>query len=196
MFNYIQEELKMDSPTETTAKHGSSNKLIIGIAAVAVAASVGVAAYTVVSHSKGNDGDGSNRVGYATEAKVMLDEDSLQAAIDEAMANARNMNVALDYKNNAYSDNGKDFECYILNSASNAYDMYLGIYSDPKMTDQLFLSGLVPPGSGFENITLDKELPVGDHRVYVMLTQVKDDENGDQIIHNQVSHTMDFHVSE
>jgi len=186
----------MDSPTGTPVKRGSSNKLIIGIAAVAVVASVGVATYTVINNNKENSEDDSGRIGYATEAKVMLDEDSLQAAIDEAVKNANNYSVALDYKNNAYSDNGKDFECYLLNSASNAYDMYIGIYSDPEMTNQLYLSGLVPPGSGFENITLEKKLPVGDHRVYVMLTQVKDDENGEQIIHNQVSNTMDFHVSE
>lgn len=142
-----------------------------------------------------NDGD-TPRIGYATEATVMLDQDSLQAAMDEAMANAKDHNVALLYKNNAYSKNGTDFECYIVNSAANSYDMFLTIFADENMTDQIFLSGLVPPGSGFENITLDRALEPGSHEVVVAVTQVDTDENGEQVIKNQVMHTMDFHVEE
>lgn len=142
-----------------------------------------------------DDGD-TPRVGYATDAKVMLDQDSLQAAMDAAMENAQDGNVSLLYKNNAYSTNGTDFECYIVNSASNKYDMFLTIYTDATMTDQLFLSGLVAPGSGFENITLDHALEPGDHEVVVAVTQVDNDENGQQVIKNQVMHTMDFHVTQ
>ena len=65
-----------------------------------------------------------------------------------------------------------------------------------ELTDQIFLSGLVPPGSGFERITLNRPLDEGDHTVYVSLTQVDIDENGQQVIKNQVMHTMDFHVGE
>lgn len=142
-------------------------------------------------------GDGDTpRVGYAMEATVMLDQNSLQAAMDEAMKNAADGNVALLYKNHAYSDNGTDFSCYIVNSASNKYDMFLTIFADTEMTDQIFLSGLIPPGSGFENITLDHALEPGNHEVVVTVTQVDTDENGQQVIKHQVSHTMDFHVTQ
>ena len=139
--------------------------------------------------------DGKQQVGYATEATVMLDQNSLQAAMDAAMENAKDGNVALLYKNDAYSENGTDFECYIVNSNSNKYDMFLTIYADESLTDQVFLSGLVPPGSGFEEITLDHALECGDHTAYVVLTQVDMDENGEQVIKNQVAHTMEFHVT-
>lgn len=142
-----------------------------------------------------NDGE-TPRIGYATEAKVMLDQDSLQSAMDEAMKNAQDGNVALLYKNNAYSENGTDFDCYIVNSSSNKYDMFLTIYADTSLTDQIFLSGLVPPGSGFEHITLDRALEPGNHEVGVVLTQVDTDENGQQVIKHQVAHTMDFHVTQ
>lgn len=40
-------------------------------------------------------------------------------------------------------------------------------------------------------------MDLGDHRVYVVLTQVETDaETGKQTIIRQVSHTMDFHVVE
>jgi hypothetical protein len=105
--------------------------------------------------------------------------------------------VALSYKDNAYSTDGVNFECYIMNSEYNKYDMFLTIYADAEMTDELFLSQLVPPGSGFENITLEHSLDVGDHMVYVAFTQVdRDEETGEESVANQVFYTMDFHVTE
>lgn len=141
-----------------------------------------------------SDGD-VPKIGYAAEATVMTDQESLQASIDEALANARDNMVSLEYKNHAYSTDGKTFSCYIVNAASNLYDMFLTIYADEEMTDQVFLSGLVPPGSGFEEITLDHELPEGDHTVCVAVTQVDTAEDGTQVIKNQVVHTMEFHVT-
>lgn len=140
--------------------------------------------------------EGVPKIGYAADATVMLDQDSLQAAFDEAMKNAAEGNVGLKYKNDAYSTNGEDFECYIANSESNLFDMFLTIYADVELKDQLFLSGLVPPGSGFESVTLDRALDGGDHTVYLVLTLVDtDEETGQQVIKNQVTHTMDFHVT-
>ena len=137
------------------------------------------------------------RVGYETEARVMLDQNSLQMAMDAAMEKAKDGNVALRYRNNAFSSNGTDFECYIVNSTANRFDMFLTIYADAELTDQSYLSGLVPPGSGLESITLDRALEPGDHTVYVAVTQVADDEEtGQQVIKNQVMHTMDFHVEQ
>jgi hypothetical protein len=64
------------------------------------------------------------------------------------------------------------------------------------MTDELYLSQLVPPGSGFEEITLEHPLDPGNHTVYVALTQVvTDEETGEQTIHNQVVYTMNFTVT-
>jgi hypothetical protein len=164
---------------------------VVAIAAVVVAAVVAVAAVVVVQSQKPDD----LGIGYATEAKVMLDQDSLQAAMDKAMENAKYGNVSLLYKDNAYSKDGTNFSCYIVNSASNAFDMFITIYSDLEMTDELYLSQLVPPGSGFESLTLEHPLDEGDHTVYVAVTQVEtDQETGEQMIRNQVVHTMDFHV--
>lgn len=141
------------------------------------------------------DDNGTPRIGYETDAKVMLDQDSLQAAVDEAMENAKNGMVALQYQNDAFSSDGKTFSCYIANAPSNLYDMFLTIYADAELTDQIYLSGLVPPGSGFEEITLDHSLEQGDHTVYVVVTQVEtDEETGEQVMRNQVIHTIEFHV--
>ena len=184
----------METPTKRTS--GPSSKLIVAVAAVIIVLLAAILAVLLTRPSTTNiDDEGVPKLGYATDAKVMLDQDSLQAAMDEAMRNAADGNVGLKYKNDAYSDNGTDFECFIVNSESNKFDMFLTIYADAELTDQVFLSQLVPPGSGFETITLDHALEPGDHTVYVALTQVDTDQNGQQVIKNQVMHTMDFHVS-
>jgi hypothetical protein len=178
------------TPSPGAPKHsGLSNKTVL-LAAVVVVVAVIIAAAVILTTRQQDTG-----IGYATEAKVMLDQDSLQAAMDKAMENAKDGNISLLYKNNAYSSDGSNFTCYLVNSSGNAYDAIFAIYANPDMTDELFLSKLVPPGSGFENITLERPLEEGDHTVYVALTQVKTDETtGSQTIGNQVVHTMEFHV--
>lgn len=185
----------METPVES--KKSLSSKAVIVIGAVVIALLLGVVIFLLMRPAATTIEDaGVPKIGYSTEAKVMLDQDSLQAAMDAAMENARNGNIGLRYKNNAYSDDGINFECYIANSNSNIYDMFLTIYADEELTDQIFLSGLVPPGSGFESISLEHSLDPGDHRVYVALTQVDtDEETGEQTLKNQVFHTMDFHVT-
>ena len=172
-----------------------SNKVIIIIGAVIIALLIGVIAYLLLRPDMDID-EGNVPLGYAVDAKVMLDEDSLRAAMEEAQRNAREGRIALRYQNNAFSDDGKTFSCRIVNSSANAFDMFIALYADPELTDQLFLSGLVPPGSGFDEVTLDHELPVGNNTVYVALTQVTTDEEGNQMLKNQVVHTIQFHVSE
>ena len=185
----------MEAPAEN--KKGLSNKVIIIAAAVIIALLMAVVVLLLTRPAPTDIGDeGVPKIGYATEATVLLDQDSLQAAMDEAMANAKDGNIGLYYQNDATSNDGTNFDCFIGNSSSNVYDMFLTIYADAELTDQIFLSGLVPPGSGFESITLDHALDPGVHTVYVALTQVDtDEETGEQVLKNQVMHTMDFHVS-
>lgn len=182
----------METPVQS--KKGPSNKVIIAAAAVIIVLLVAVV--LLLLRPTNIEDDGVPKLGYDSGASVVLDEASLQAAVDEAMRNAREGNVALLYENNAYSEDGKTFSCYVANDTVNLYDMFLTIYADAALTDQIFLSGLVPPGSGFEEIKLDKALDSGDHTVYVAVTQVDiDEETGEQVLKNQVVHTMEFHVT-
>ena len=175
----------------------ASNKVLIIVGAIVIALLITVIAILLLRPSSTNiDDEGVPKLGYSADAKVMLDQDSLQAAVDEALRNAENGNVALQYQNDAFSTDGTTFSCYIVNAPENLYDMFLTIYADQELTDQIFLSELVPPGSGFEEITLSHPLDAGDHTVYVAVTQVAADEaTGEQVIKNQVMHTVVFHVT-
>lgn len=134
------------------------------------------------------------RIGYATNV-VTTDPQTLQDAVDEMNRKAAEPGVALEYKNTAFSVDGQTFECYIGNSADNAYDMFFTLYADPELTEVLFLSELLRPGTRFEEITLEKTLEPGAHEAYLVHTQVQDNEENEQklqTIHAQIATT--FHL--
>jgi len=185
----------MDSSPQTKKLPSSTLKVIVIAAVIIIALLVAVIVLLMRPEPTTDITDGSiPKIGYANDATVVMDENSLQAAVDEAVENAKNGRIALRYQNDAFSEDGKTFSCYIANDKANLYDMFIALYSDAALTDQLYLSGLVRPGSGFEELTLDKALPAGDNTVYVALSQVDTDENGQQVITGQVVHTIEFHV--
>jgi len=139
--------------------------------------------------------DRSLVIGYAEEGvTVVEDPQEMAKAIQQAIQNAENSAIALEYKNEAFSHDGVNFDCYIANSLENKFDMFIQIFSDGTFQDELFLSQLLRPGQAFEKLTLNHELPEGTTRVYVALTQVET-VNGEQAVHAQTFVTMDFSVS-
>lgn len=173
-------------PDEQTPKASGGKKTPVAMIAAACAGAVlaggiGLYAAGVLSPAE----EESTGLQYAAEGVMVLDDDG-SGIYDVLEPNS----IALEFKNDAFSNDGKTFACYLGNSALNEHDMCVGIYSDPELTDQLYLSGLVRPGSGLESITLDKELSEGDHRVYIAFTQMEDPKT----IHAQTIYTMDFHV--
>ncbi|MBR4546046.1 MAG: hypothetical protein IKO14_08780 [Oscillibacter sp.] len=131
---------------------------------------------------------------YATKGVVATeDPEALQKAFDEAQKNAREGMMSLNYKNDAYSEDGKTFSCYIGNSPSNADDLFVSIYADAACTDELFLGQLLRPGSAYESVELERALDLGDHTVYVPHTLIRM-VDGEQSIVGQIVVTMVFHV--
>jgi len=131
------------------------------------------------------------KIGYATEGVTAVeDPEALQKAVDEMMETPPNA-MTLEYRNDATSTDGENFECYIANAVENDYDMFIAIYGDNEMSDELFVSQLLRPGSAFETLKLNHSLEEGTHRVNVAFTQVEEDL---ETIHAQLVVTMDFHV--
>lgn len=132
------------------------------------------------------------KIAYAEGVTVVEDPDALQKAVDEMYEKVADGNIALEFKNDAKSEDGENFTCYVANSLSNKYDMYLQFFSDSELKDQLLLTGLIRPGEAFDNLTLEKALEPGEHTVYVAFTQVEEDL---ETIHGQVIATMNFSVT-
>lgn len=177
------EEYEEYEEYEEGSGSGTVNKILL-IAICFLIIAVGVVGFFLIRNLRSKD----TRIGLA------LTQEELDSAMDDARANAQSSSIALRYENGAYSTDGQLFSCYIMNSQLNVYDMFLVIYSDEKLTDELFSSGLVAPGRGFDQIKLNRALDKGNHTVYVVLSQVNTDEDGVQTIVGQTSHTMTFCV--
>lgn len=178
----MDEEYEEYEEDEEEEGKSGVNKILVG-AIVVLLAAVSVVTYQLVK--------GMNQ---QTHMGLALTQEQMDIAVAEAQQNAAYGNISLSYENNAYSQDGQTFSCYLMNSEGNLYDAFFMIYADAELTDVLFSSGLVHPGRGFDQIRLEHPLEKGDHRVYVVLTQVDEDENGEQFMVNQMSHTMEFHV--
>lgn len=184
---------------ETQSKSGTDKRWLIIIVAIIAAAAVAIVLIVTgrgpaetKNVSAALDANGMPVLGYATGVTA-LDEDSLQAAVDEMAAGMAKGYFTTEFKNDAYSTDGQTFECYIGNSNLNAYDMFFQILDEAD--EQLFLSGILPVSTALREITLDRVLDPGVHTVTVVYTQVEG-ELEDMTIVGQVGVTMNFHVME
>lgn len=167
---------------------GSVNKVLIAvIVLLLLAIAAGCVYFFFIRKTPEDDG-----LGYGVG--VALTQEELDAAMADAARNAAKGAIGLKYKNNAYSEDGTHFECYIVNSESNYNDMFFEIFADEALTDKIFTSVLIPRGSGYNKLELDRPLEKGDHTVYVKLSLVTTDEDGKETVASEFTHTMDFHV--
>lgn len=131
-------------------------------------------------------------IGYEEGVTVVDDPDALQKAVSDAYEKAAEGGVPISFRNDAVSEDGTKVQCYIANPASATYDVFITIFADAELTDQIYLSGLIPPGKALQEITLNHKLDSGTHTVYVAYTQVDDDH---ATIRGQAIITMDFSVN-
>lgn len=130
-------------------------------------------------------------LGYAEGTTVTRDSNALQKAVDEMAEKLEKGSMMLEYEGDAYSADGENFTGYLANAAENTYDMYFDMYADSAFTDEIFLSGLVPPGKALNKFKTTRKLDKGDHKVYMAFTTVEDDHT---TARSQILVTMTLHV--
>lgn len=175
---------------------GSRARVVILILAVLLAAAAAVAVLVYFLLRKSPDEEEVKRMGYAEGVVVetgvtVVDEDSLQDAADFLFLNEDTPEIALEYRNNPKSNDGKNFACHIANAADNVYDMYIAVYSDSNCTDELFRSDRLTPGTALDSLSLARTLEPGVHELAVAFIQVED---GEETVHAQTLVTLDFTV--
>lgn len=174
----VEEPQKEDAPGKPEKKSSKKKALILLLLLLLIG--IGVGAYFYLTRDK-DDG----RIPYA-EGVVLLGGGEVEP-VDKGWINLR-------YYKKAYSNDGIHFSGLLANDAGNIYDMYFDVYTDSSFEDQVFLSSLVRPGYGLESFTLNHALPAGSTTCYVVHNQVDTDEDGNQIIVNQMIVTVEFVV--
>jgi hypothetical protein len=175
---------------EETKDSKSKVIVIILIIVICLLLAGGTAAALIILNSNNNSAEANNAVSpetttaAATSEKnpLILDYDDSAVALDaeglerqiEAMKNADGR-FSLEYKNEAFSSDGTHFECYLANSEKNKEDVFIAIFKDVTMNEQLYLSGLVRPGTSIQGFESEIPIDSGTHSVVCMFTSVSDD---------------------
>lgn len=134
------------------------------------------------------------RLEYASEGVIFTeDPDALQKAYDEAVEKSAESVVPLSFRNVATSEDGVNFKCYVANPPRARFDMFVAIYADIEMTDELYMSQLLRPGTAYDSIQLNRVLAPGNHDVYAVFTTLED-VDGEQVIRGQAAVAMEFRV--
>lgn len=161
----------------------SKGKIILAVLVVLLlVVGTGIGVYMFM---RPEDSVDDGRIPYAEGVVIMEDSDI------EPVPKGR---IALRYNYQAHSADGINFTCKLGNDESNQYPLYFDLYADAALTDEIYLSGLLDPGTALEEITLNHALPEGTTTVYVSFNQVEVDEAGNQSLLSQTLVTVDFIV--
>lgn len=106
---------------------------------------------------------------------IGVDVEDFQEKFNKAVEEMKNSSIGLVFNNYAVSNDGVNFKCYIGNAEANTKDMYFNIYKDTSFSEQILLTGLIPPGSGIDTFESEIDLEPGTYEAVLVLTQVDDD---------------------
>ena len=137
-----------------------------------------------------DEGNNGGLIGY--EAHVVNYEDA-QQLYDEMQERADEGMVGVEYSNVARSEDGTHFTCILKNPVRNGYDMYMNIYKDDNMEEQILLTGLIPAGSGIEEFESEIPLESGEYKSVLVMTLVEDDHS---TLHAQTKVYLNLYVGE
>ena len=128
---------------------------------------------------------------YGYESSVITDDpETLQQKVNEMYAKAAEGQMGLEFKNEAFSEDGSTFSCYLANSDANSYDMLMIIYIDDTQ-EEIARTGLIPIGARREEFTTTKTLEKGDYEATIVFNLVEDDH---ETIHSHVNVAYTLHV--
>ncbi len=106
----------------------------------------------------------------------VLSPDQLKDWNESALQEAQDTQIPVSFAPNATSSDGTNFLCEIGNPPGAKYYMYLDLYSDTTLTEEVYLSGLLEPGKGITSFTTNRPFPKGETDAVLVLTTVKDDQ--------------------
>jgi hypothetical protein len=161
-----------------------------------IIALVGAVLFLLLRDRTGSSGDSTEATTEASkqldyEGGVVTSGDGFQAKVDEMYSKAAEGYASLEYKSDITSKDGENFTCYIANSVQNRYDMFVAIYTDDDLTDEVYLSGLIPIGSAMSSFKSEQKLSPGVYSGTIVMTQVESD---NATMHSQVKYAVNISV--
>lgn len=152
----------------------SSNKAIVILLVVIILLLIGGGAAAAVILLSGNEDVEASQPGgikYETNVGVVKPNENLADKLKEGTENR----IPLHFSTSAASTDGTNFKCVLGNPDGAQYDVYFDIYADDACTDEIYVSGLIAPGSQLEGFATNRAFPKGSQDVVLVVTQVEPD---------------------
>ena len=166
----------------TNEKKSSNNKIIIILLIIVILLLIGggVIAFVLLSGDRPDDEQvtpsGGGKVIPLEVTAGVLSPDKLQQWNESALQEAQDTQIPVSFSPTVTSSDGVNFDCEIGNPPGAKYYMYLDIYSDTTLEEEVYLSGLLAPGTGITSFTTSKTFPKGDTEGVLVLTTVREDQ--------------------
>ncbi len=162
-----------------TNEKKSSNKtvIIILIIIILLLLAGGATFFILNANNKPSESEetGGKQIPLEISAGV-LSPDQLKNWNEEALKEAEDNQIPVIYTPTATSTDGVNFECEIGNPKGAKYYMYLDMYSDSSLEEEIYLSGLLEPGKGITSFSTSKTFPKGETDTVLVLTTVQEDQ--------------------
>lgn len=105
----------------------------------------------------------------------VLDIKGIKKWNEDALKQAELDRIPIQYAPAANSVDGKNFACVIGNPEGSPRCFYVDLYADTSFEEEVYLSGLIPPGRGLTSFTTTREFPQGETDAVLVVTTVDDD---------------------
>lgn len=161
----------------TEEKKSSNKTVIIILIIVIILLLAGGATFFILNANKSPESEstGGKQIPLEINAGV-LSPDKLKEWNESALQEMEDNQIPMIYSPTATSTDGVNFECEIGNPAGAKYYMYLDLYSDTSLEEEIYLSGLLEPGKGITSFSTSKTFPQGETDTVLVFTTVQDDQ--------------------
>lgn len=161
----------------TEGKKSSNKTVVIILIIVIILLLAGGAVFFILNANKSPESEstGGKQIPLEISAGV-LSPDQLKNWNEQALKEAEDNQIPVIYTPTATSTDGVNFECEIGNPTGAKYYMYLDLYSDTSLEEEIYLSGLIEPGKGITSFSTSKTFPKGETDTVLVLTTVREDQ--------------------
>lgn len=167
-------------------KKSSNKTVVIILVIIIVLLLAGGATFFLLNKSKPAEQGvltSEGTIPYEVNVGIVKENEDLAEKLKEGTGDR----IPIHFATGATSKDGENFKCVLGNPDGAQYDMYFDMYGDTTLSEQIYISGLVAPGSQIESFKSNKKFPKGNTDIVLVITTVEDDH---KTLHSQTMVTL------
>lgn len=157
-------------------KKSSNNKIVIILIIVIVLLVAGGVTFFILNGKKPAESGTTSGKQIPLEVNAgVLNPDKMKEWNESVLAEMEDYQIPIAFSPTAISQDGENFSCEIGNPPGAKYYIYLDMYSDTTLSEEVYLSGLLEPGQGITTFKTNRAFPKGETDIVLVISTVQDD---------------------